>query len=70
MPIKINHSRCIQCIGCASVCPTGAIELDGLRMVFHPEKCISCGACARACPANAIKFIPKEGAKQEQKKEE
>jgi ferredoxin len=59
MPVEINHSRCIQCIGCASVCPTGAIELVGLRMVYHPEKCIHCGACARACPANAIKFIPK-----------
>jgi len=67
MPIEINHSRCIQCIGCASVCPTGAIELDGLRMVFHPEKCISCGTCVKACPANAIKFIKKA---QEEKKEE
>ena len=44
--IEINHDRCIQCVGCASVCPVLAIELVGLRMKTYPEKCISCKACA------------------------
>ena len=58
--IEINHDRCIQCVGCASVCPKLAIELVGLRMKTYPEKCISCKACIRACPADCIKLIDKK----------
>lgn len=58
--IEINHDRCIQCVGCASVCPVMAIELVGLRMKTYPEKCIGCGACVRVCPANCIKFVEKK----------
>ncbi|MBN2477785.1 4Fe-4S binding protein [Candidatus Micrarchaeota archaeon] len=61
--IKIHHSGCILCAGCASVCPTGALELVGTRIKFYPEKCISCGACVRICPANVIELVKekKEG---------
>jgi ferredoxin len=58
--IEINHDKCIQCVGCASVCPVLAIELVGLRMKTYPEKCISCKACIRACPADCIKLIEKK----------
>ena len=65
MAIKINHDRCIQCVGCASVCPAMAIELDGLRMKFYPEKCINCKACIRACPANCISLVEEKEKKEE-----
>ncbi len=67
--IIINHSKCILCGGCASVCPMSAIEWEGTRMKTHPQKCVDCGICVRACPANAItmykgikdvKDLPKE----------
>jgi len=65
MAIKIDNSKCIQCIGCASVCPQGAIELDGLCMKVDPKKCIGCGICVKGCPANAIKLV-----KEDKKKED
>ena len=52
--VTIRHEGCIKCGGCASVCPTGALELVGDRIVYHPEKCIHCGLCAKVCPANVI----------------
>ncbi len=52
--IRIRHEGCILCAGCASVCPTGALELVGNRIEYYPEKCVKCGACARVCPANVI----------------
>lgn len=52
--IRIRDEGCILCAGCASVCPTGALELVGNRIEYYPEKCIKCGACVRVCPANVI----------------
>jgi NAD-dependent dihydropyrimidine dehydrogenase PreA subunit len=52
--ITIRHEGCILCAGCASVCPTGALELVGNRIVYYPEKCVDCGACVKVCPANVI----------------
>lgn len=60
--IKIKHQSCIQCAGCASVCPSGALELIGGKIKFYPEKCIQCGTCVRICPANVIE-LKKEGRK-------
>ena len=52
--ITINNEKCIFCGGCASVCPTGALEVRGTGLKFYPEKCIGCGLCVKVCPANAI----------------
>ncbi len=52
--IKIRHEGCILCAGCASVCPTGALELVGNRIKYYPEKCIKCGTCVKVCPASVI----------------
>lgn len=56
MTIVVRHEGCIQCAGCASVCPTGALELVGGKIKHYPEKCIKCGACVRICPANVIEL--------------
>lgn len=55
--ITIDHSGCILCVGCSSVCPTDAIEVIGTRMEHFPEKCIDCGICVRICPANVIEMF-------------
>ncbi|MFH1221501.1 MAG: 4Fe-4S dicluster domain-containing protein [Candidatus Micrarchaeota archaeon] len=52
--IRIRHEGCILCAGCASVCPTGALELVGNKIEYYPEKCINCGACVKVCPAAVI----------------
>ena len=58
--IKIKHEGCIFCVGCASVCPTGALEAVGTRIKFYPEKCIQCGSCVRVCPAKVITLEKEE----------
>jgi len=55
--ITIDHSGCILCVGCSSVCPKDAIEVVGTRMEHYPEKCIDCGICVRICPANVIEMF-------------
>lgn len=55
--IEINHDGCIVCVGCSSVCPTGAIEFVGNRMKVDNSKCINCGLCVKVCPANVITLI-------------
>ncbi len=57
-----GHMSCkYGCIGfgtCATVCPTGAINVvDGVAVVTQ-EKCIGCGLCANICPKKVIDIIP------------
>lgn len=44
---------CSQCKKCASVCPTGAIQLEDGKVKTDSEKCILCMACCAACPEHA-----------------
>ena len=48
---------CNACGSCLSVCPTGAIQAEGGRIVYHPAKCVMCDACIHACPRNACPRI-------------
>jgi len=43
---------CILCGTCASVCPTGAVEV-GDEVVTDGEVCILCCACVKNCPTEA-----------------
>lgn len=70
-----NHSGFCNydCVKCAEVCPTGAIEvfdLDDKKLIqigkakFEKRNCIvetegtDCGACAEHCPTKAVRMIP------------
>ncbi len=63
-----DGSRCIQCGGCADVCPTWCLRLATLEeiglavpggegmgaIIKDEERCIRCAACAERCPTDAI----------------
>jgi ferredoxin len=61
---SMNASQCIECGGCADVCPEQCIELISLRRTGRDEPgaalikdesaCIRCGLCARRCPVGLI----------------
>ena len=54
------ENKCIGCMGCAQVCPTGAHRLAEGSHRFDREACIACGNCAAACPAGALQLFGTE----------
>jgi len=50
--ILFKENKCIHCGACASVCFSGALEMEARsRMLqFTPEKCVACELCIKACP--------------------
>ena len=53
----IGEGPCVEgCAQCRDACPTGAIELDPLRLDLG--KCVFCSECVDACPDGKIAFSP------------
>jgi ferredoxin len=50
--ILFNQASCIHCGACASVCFSGALDMDTTtrELKFSPERCIACELCIKACP--------------------
>ncbi|MFX0038871.1 MAG: 4Fe-4S binding protein [Promethearchaeota archaeon] len=64
--IGVNWHKCISCMSCVDVCPSGAfskLEKEKIKdptdkkISFKQIKCISCGTCVRACSQKAITLI-------------
>jgi len=49
-----DDERCILCLNCLHVCPTGAIVQEGDTLRVLDERCWRCGRCARICTEDAI----------------
>ncbi len=64
---ELDASKCISCMKCFKVCPTGAIEMitvgqnDKGRDIKNPKidssKCVSCENCVNGCPKSALKIV-------------
>jgi NADH-quinone oxidoreductase subunit I len=64
---ETGRPKCTACTLCAKACPSGCIELDGVRREGDKKKSVSkydldftkcslCGSCVEVCPSDAIEF--------------
>jgi uncharacterized protein (DUF362 family)/Pyruvate/2-oxoacid:ferredoxin oxidoreductase delta subunit len=58
---QINHSICVRCGDCSSICGSKAIshEEKESRIVIDYKRCIRCFCCHEICPAKAIDIVKK-----------
>lgn len=54
-----DESKCVRCMKCLQVCPTGAITYAGGRMVTDDHKCNQCGRCLEVCLPQARGILGK-----------
>jgi len=54
--IRIDHSRCTECMACARVCRYNALALSDIRNGKPSLTCTLCADCVTDCPQNTIRF--------------
>jgi len=52
--IQIDKDKCDLGADCVSVCPVGAITIEGGEPAYQKNDCLGCGLCAEQCQTNAI----------------
>lgn len=50
-----NESKCLHCGACVSVCPSGAVTMDG-SVSIDRTACNLCGVCIENCPGAALRI--------------
>jgi len=64
---KEQNHRCIVCMSCQRICPSGCITVEGERLegakqrslskyTLNFTRCSLCGQCVEVCPTNALDF--------------
>ena len=52
--------KCLHCMECVSICPSGAHKNEGGVHTFERELCTACGKCAEGCLGEALTLYGKE----------
>ena len=58
--VQYVQEKCIHCGSCASVCPSGTLQIADGSLIIDTEKCITCGACQQICCTGAISLVGEE----------
>jgi pyruvate formate lyase activating enzyme len=58
--VMLRATRCVKCMRCVEVCPTGAIVPDGDIPQVDRDRCSRCAVCAEACPTDAREIVGRE----------
>lgn len=53
-PVTVLES-CLGCLGCAILCPTGAIAIVPGGIAIDAPRCTRCGYCLAACPVGGVR---------------
>jgi uncharacterized Fe-S center protein len=53
-PFRVDPDRCDGCGDCVSVCPEGAVRMEGQWAAIDEEACVLCAECLRVCAPGAI----------------
>ncbi len=53
---EINSKKCIGCMECVDICPTGAARKTNDTARIEKSRCIHCMCCHEVCRFNAIKL--------------
>ncbi len=52
-----NREKCVNCMECAAVCPTGVHSFADNKHRVNFKLCIACGKCVEACRFDALRII-------------
>ncbi|MGB2078548.1 MAG: 4Fe-4S binding protein [Vibrio sp.] len=58
--LDCDGDKCTLCMGCVSVCPTGALKAspDSPSLQIKEQDCVQCGLCVQGCPEQALALKP------------
>jgi len=52
-----NSEKCVDCMECVRICPTGAHQISEEKHVVKFRLCIACGKCIKLCNYNALSIF-------------
>ena len=55
--IECFQDKCVRCLHCADVCPSGAISESNGEVHLDRNRCEMCGRCCEECPAEARRVL-------------
>ena len=56
-PLVGDENKCVHCVACVSICPTGTFRFEDWKVVAESGKCIQCGACVVGCPQRSLRLV-------------